>query len=83
MADVQGTKQGRAVAITPSDSMLLPFPTSTIAFTATAGQTLKVDTTGGDVGVSLTFGAGEHVVPLQATRVYANGTNVTNISGYG
>lgn len=83
MPNLQALAQGRAGAVAPNDTALLPFVTVAVAFTATAAQTLKCDTVGGDVGVTLTFGAGEHIIPLQATKIYATGTNVSNISAYG
>ena len=83
MPNLQPVAQGRALGVTPNDTSPLPFPTVAVSFTATAGQTLKVDTTGGDVGITLTFGAGEHIIPLQAVKIYSTGTNVTNISAYG
>ena len=83
MPNLQAQAVGRAAAVTTSDNNLLPFQTVAVSFTATAGQTLKCDTPGGDVGMTLTFGAGEHVIPLQAVKIYATGTNVTNIMAYG
>jgi hypothetical protein len=69
-----------AQIITPSDSAGLGYATEFISFTNSGVQTLKVDTVGGEVGVSLILPTGQY--RMRVTKVYATGTNVTNIVGY-
>jgi hypothetical protein len=64
-----------AAAVTPSDTANLA-PMAWALFIGTGG-TLKVDTVGGQVGVTLTVPAG--LFPVMVTRVYATGTAATGI----
>lgn len=69
-----------AAAVTPSDSANLSIPAAWLSFTNSGTQTLKIDTVGGEVGVTITLPSGMYRIP--AKKVYATGTTVTNIVQY-
>ncbi len=66
---------GDAAAVTPSDTV--NFETASVLFVGTTGAVRVLTAQGSDV----TFGIipGGTVVPLQVLRVYATGTNATNL----
>ena len=67
-------------AITPSDTLNLPFVTKWISFANTGTQTLAIDSAGGQINVSIILPAGQW--RIAAKKVYSTGTTVTSIVGY-
>lgn len=68
-----------AEPITPSDGANLPHNTKGIYVgTATAGQTIKVDTEAGGTATFTNVAQGS-TIPIAAKKVYATGTTATNL----
>jgi hypothetical protein len=69
-----GPSFNHALAVTPNDGADLPHVvTGFIVTPATTGNTtVKVDTAGGETGVTLTVAPGTYI-PLRCTRIYATG----------
>ncbi|MDE2096295.1 MAG: hypothetical protein KGL39_03550 [Patescibacteria group bacterium] len=67
-----------AATVTPSDSANLP--TEACALFVGTGGNVKVDTVGGQTGVTIAV-ANNAVVPLHVKKVYATGTTASGISG--
>lgn len=67
------------IAITPSDSTNLANTTRAIYVSGTS--TIKIDTAGGQTGVTIANLAGGIWHPIQATKIYATGTSATGLLG--
>lgn len=74
---IAATAYSHAVAVTPSDSSNLATPARAL-FVGGAG-TLKVDTAGGETGVTFTAVPAGSTIALSVTKVYATGTSATAI----
>jgi hypothetical protein len=64
------------VAVTPNDNAPLPHAG---ALYVTGTGTLKIDTAGGQIGVTLTVVPANALLPVVAAKVYATGTSATGI----
>lgn len=66
-----------AAAVTPADGANLANPAMAL-YVGGAGN-VKVDTVGGQTGVTFTGVTAGSVLPIQVTKVYATGTTATTI----
>lgn len=73
---VSSSPAGHASAVTPSDSTTFDPPARAL-YVGGAG-TVKIDTPAGDAVSFVGLAAGT-TLSVQATKVYATGTNATNI----
>lgn len=67
------------VSITTNDSVNLTNATKAIYVPSTA--TLKVDTVGGQTGVTITGLAAGIWHPIQVTKIYATGSSISSLLG--
>lgn len=66
-----------AAVITPSDTgVITPNPWALLVTGGTGAVGVKVDTVGGQVGVTLPLIVGQNIIPVIVTRVYATGTTL-------
>lgn len=72
---IGATAYSHAVAVTPSDSTALT--TAARALWVGGAGAVKVDTVGGETGVTLSGVAAGTLVALGVTKVYATGTTAT------
>lgn len=79
---VQEYGLSRAVAVTKSDSTTYSPPIRILFFSATAGQTIKVDMADTGTAILFTYGAaGTYILPAAVRKVYSTDTSVTGIVG--
>ena len=74
------TSPRHAQVVSTSDTLNHAFVTSYIAFTNSGTQTLKIDTAGGEIGVSIVLPSG--MWPIAAKKIYTTGTTVTTIVAF-
>jgi len=74
-----GWSFNHALAVTPNDTTDLPH---TIAgFIPGAAGNVKLDTAGGETGVTIAVVAGQYY-GIRSTRIYSSGTTATGIVGF-
>lgn len=67
-----------SVSIQPSGSDVTLTTPCHVIWVGGSG-TVKVDTVGGEIGVTFTVQAGVQILPVQAKKVYSSGTSATGL----